>query len=122
MEHGIWGGFTHAIYTDYWTPENKDANYPRPTKYSMKNAQISDFWMVDGSYLRLKNVKLSYDIPQRVCDLINVRNINMFLSATNLLTFSKLNKYSIDAEMEGRSQESSFPQTSVTTLGLNINF
>lgn len=122
MEHGIWGGFTHEIYEDYWTPENTDAKYPRPTKYTMKNAQICDFWMVDGSYLRLKNIKLSYDIPQSLCDKVNVSKINVYVSATNLLTFSELNKLDIDAEMEGRSQESSFPQTSVTTLGVNINF
>ncbi|MDD4009497.1 MAG: TonB-dependent receptor, partial [Fermentimonas sp.] len=63
LEHGIWGGFTHKIWEDYWTPENKDAKYPRPTKYTMKNAQISDFSMLDGSYLRLKNIRLSYQVP-----------------------------------------------------------
>lgn len=122
MEHGIWGGFTHEIYSDYWTPANMGARYPRPTKYTMKNAQISDFWMVDGNYLRLKNIRLSYDIPQNITERINVGRINIYASATNLLTFSKLNKYNIDPEMEGRGQESSFPQTSVTTLGISINF
>src|SRR5690606_5027995 len=36
MEHGIWGGFTHKIYSDYWTPTNTGAAYPRPTKFTMK--------------------------------------------------------------------------------------
>ena len=121
-EHGIWGGFTHEIYADYWTPENTDAAYPRPTKYTMKNAQISDFWMVDGSYLRLKNIKLSYDLPQNICSRLKISNINVFVSATNLLTFAELNKYDIDPELVGRGPESSFPQTSVSTIGLNINF
>lgn len=122
LEHGIWGGFTHKIWEDYWTPENPNAKNPRPTKYTMKNAQISDFSILNGSYLRLKNIRLSYDIPQTLCDRINVSGINVYISATNLLTFSELNKYDIDPEMEGRGQESSFPQTSVTTIGLNINF
>lgn len=122
MEHGIWGGFTHKIYSDYWTPANTDARYPRPTKYTMKNAQISDFWMVNGSYLRLKNIRLSYAIPSAICEKIRVRGINVYTSATNLLTFAELNKYNIDPEMEGRGQESSFPQTSVTSFGLNITF
>lgn len=122
MEHGIWGGFTHEIYSDYWTPTNADARYPRPTKYTMKNAQISDFWMVDGNYLRLKNIRLSCELPLKWMERINVGGINVYASATNLLTFSELNKYNIDPEMEGRGQESSFPQTSVTTFGMNINF
>jgi len=121
-EHGIWGGFTHEVYTDYWTTENTDAEYPRPTKYTMKNAQISDRWMVNGSYLRLKNIRLSYDIPQSVCSRMKISGINVYLSATNLFTFADLNKYNIDPELVGRGPESSYPQTSVTSIGLNINF
>lgn len=122
LEHGIWGGFAHKVWSDYWTPEHTDAKYPRPTKYTMKNAQISDFSMLNGSYLRLKTLRLSYDIPKSFCNMMKIGSINVYVSATNLLTFSELNKYDIDPEMEGRSQESSFPQTSVTTVGLNINF
>jgi TonB-linked SusC/RagA family outer membrane protein len=121
-EHGIWGGFTHKVYTDYWTPENTDAEYPRPTKYTMKNAQISDRWMVNGAYLRLKNIRLSYDIPQNLCNRLKISGINVYVSATNLLTFAELNKYNIDPELVGRGPESSYPQTSVTSIGLNINF
>lgn len=122
LEHGIWGGFTHKVWSDYWTPENPNAKYPRPTKYTMKNAQISDFSMLNGSYLRLKNIRLSYDIPQKLCERIKLGAVNVYISTTNLLTFSELNKYNIDPEMIERGQESSFPQTSVTTIGLNINF
>lgn len=122
MEHGIWGGFTHQEYADYWTEQNTNARYPRPTKYTMKNAQISDFWMVNGSYLRLKNVRLSYDFPQSIYEKIKANGLSIYISSTNLLTFSKLNKYNIDPEMEGRGQEGSFPQTSVSTIGVNINF
>ena len=122
LEHGIWGGFTHKVWSDYWTPENPNAKYPRPTKLTMKNAQISDFSMLNGKYLRLKNIRLSYDIPKTICNRLNVGGVNVYVSATNLLTFSELNKYNIDAEMIGRGQESTFPQTSVTTVGLSINF
>ncbi len=122
LEHGIWGGFTHKVWADYWTPENPNAKYPRPTKYTMKNAQISDFSMLNGSYLRLKNIRLSYDIPKEWCEKIQVGAINVYVSSTNLLTFSELNKYNIDPEMIERGQESRFPQTSVTTIGLNVNF
>lgn len=122
LEHGIWGGFTHKVFTDYWTPENTDAEFPRPTKYTMKNVQISDRTMINGSYLRLKNIRLSYDIPKVICERIKIAGINVYASATNLLTFAKLNMYDIDPEQVGRGPESSYPQTSVTTLGLNINF
>ncbi len=122
LEMGIWGGFTHEVFEDYWTPDNTDAEFPRPTKYTMKNVQISDRTMVDGSYLRLKNIRLSYDIPKTFCSRLKVQGMNVYVSATNLLTFAELNKYDIDPEQIGRGPESSFPQTSVSTIGLNINF
>ena len=122
VQQGIWGGFTHKIFSDYWTPENPNAKYPRPTKMTLKNDVQSEFKILDGSYLRLKNIRLSYDIPKSFCSRLNISGINVYVSATNLLTFSKLNRYNIDPEMDGRNQESNFPQTSVTTLGLNINF
>ena len=122
MEHGIWGGFAHKEYLNYWTPDNPNAKYPRPTKLTMKNAQICDFWVLNGDYLRLKNIRLSYDIPKNLCTQLKVSGISVYVSATNLLTFSDLNRLNIDPEMEARGQESSFPQTTVTTIGLNINF
>jgi len=122
LEHGIWGGFTHKEWSDYWTTSHTDAKYPRPTKYTMKNAQISDFSILNGNYLRLKNIRLSYDIPKKICKQLNINSIGVYVSATNLLTFSELNKYNIDPEMIERGQEGRFPQTSVTTFGLNINF
>ena len=122
LEHGIWGGFCEKLYTDYWTPENTGAEFPRPTKYTMKNVQMSSRTVVDGSYLRLKNIRLSYDIPKNICDRIKIAYINVYVQATNLLTFAKLNMYYIDPEEVGRGVESSYPQTSVTTIGLNINF
>jgi len=122
LEMGIWGGFCHEVFEDYWTPENTDAQFPRPTKYTMKNVQISDRTMVDGSYLRLKNIRLSYDIPSKITDRVKINNMSVYVSATNLLTFAELNMYDIDPEILGRGPESSFPQTSVTTVGVNINF
>jgi TonB-linked SusC/RagA family outer membrane protein len=112
LEMGIWNGFTHEIYTDYWTESNRDAEFPRPTKFTMKNVQVSDRTMVDGSYLRLKTARISY----------NLSNATIYLTSTNVMTFSQLNKFDIDPEQEGRGPEAFLPQTSVSTIGLNVTF
>ena len=122
LEMGIWNGFTHEIYTDYWTEDNRSAEFPRPTKFTMKNVQVSDRTMVDGSYLRLKTVRLSYNFPQVAIAKLKMTSLTVYLSSTNLLTFSELNRFNIDPEQEGRSPEAGLPQTSVTTIGVNINF
>jgi hypothetical protein len=51
----------------------------------MKNAAFSTRWIEDGSYIRLKNITLSYKIPER---FLVFRNAEFFISGTNLITFS----------------------------------
>ncbi len=122
LEMGIWNGFTHKIYTDYWSEDNPNARFPRPTKFTMKNVQVSDRTMLDGSYLRLKTVRLSYRFPASMISDLKLSGLTIYATTTNLLTFSELNDFNIDPEQEGRGPESGLPQSSVTTLGINVNF
>ncbi|MDR1724255.1 MAG: TonB-dependent receptor [Tannerella sp.] len=123
MQMGIWGGFTHEIFTDnYWTPGNPDARFPRPTKYEVRNTQLSDRNIQDGSYLRLKSAQLSYRIPSFITDKARIGTTSIYLSGTNFLTFSKLNEWDVDPESDNRDPEWNYPQTSVISVGLSINF
>jgi len=123
MQEGIWGGFTSKIFTNnYWTPENPNARFPRPLKYSVQNTQLSDRNIQNGDYLRLKNVQLTYQIPHYLTKKVGIDRVNVFVSGTNLLTFSKLNEWGVDPESTGRDAEYNYPQTSITTFGLNIQF
>ena len=119
-EMGNQEGFTHKIYTNnYWTPEHPDAEFPRPTKYSLLNIESADRMLIDGSYLRLKNVQLQYDLPSTLLDGTFIRKVNVYVSGTNLLTFSKLNRWNLDPETPpGRANY--YPQTALYTLGLKV--
>jgi TonB-linked SusC/RagA family outer membrane protein len=118
MQMGIWGGFTHEIFTDnYWTPENPDARFPRPEKFTVRNTQLSDRSIQDGSYLRLKNAQLMYQIPYG-----RLESMSIYISGTNLLTFSRLNEWNVDPESDNRDPEFGFPSTSIYSIGVNINF
>ena len=67
-EMGNQEGFTHEIYTNnYWTPEHTDARFPRPVKYDLRNVATSDRLVLNGSYLRLKNVQLAYNMCRTGC-------------------------------------------------------
>ncbi|WP_162343684.1 SusC/RagA family TonB-linked outer membrane protein [Cyclobacterium salsum] len=114
--------FTHAIYTDnYWTPENTNAEFPRPIKGDGRNFQTSDTQLIDASYLRLKNIVLGYNLPAMIIDKLSVERIRLFLGATNLLTFSELNRWDLDPEIpSGRGQY--YPQVSMYSLGANVRF
>ncbi|MDR0815185.1 MAG: TonB-dependent receptor [Bacteroidales bacterium] len=122
-EMGNQEGFAHKIYEgNYWTPDNTNARFPRPVKFDLKNVSSSDRMIIDGSYLRLKNLQIAYNLPlQRWLNTDVVKKLKIYASATNLLTFSKLNEWNLDPEVEsGRAQY--FPQTSLYTIGLNLQF
>jgi TonB-linked SusC/RagA family outer membrane protein len=76
-----------------WTPNNMDTDIPRAISGDPNgNARVSDRFIEDGSYLRLKNVNIGYTIPYNIFSSssggIPVR-IRIYVSATNLLTFTK---------------------------------
>lgn len=121
-EMGNQEGFTHEIYTNnYWTPENTDARFPRPTKFNLLNIQSSDRMLINGSYLRLKNVQLQYSIPSEILAPTFIKSVKCYVSGTNLLTISKLNEWNLDPETPpGRANY--YPQTSLYTFGLKLGF
>jgi len=121
-EQGNYEGFTPSIITgNYWTPENRNARFPRPTKLDLRNQASTDRMVLDGSYLRLKNIQLGYRLPASVAQKISISGINVYLSATNLLTFSKLNDFKLDPESLSGWQNY-YPQISLFTFGLNATF
>lgn len=122
-EMGIWGSFAHKIVTDnYWTPENRNARFPRPLKFNNRNINMAERDLIDGSYLRLKNVQLQYQLSQSVVKKMGVQAINIYAATTNLLTFSKLNDFNVDPETVPGGRTEAYPQTTLTTIGLNVKF
>ena len=70
---------------DSWTPTNTDTDIPRAR---LRGKQITSRFVEDGSYLRLKNIALGYNLPQEVTDRIGMDNVRFSISGQNLLTFT----------------------------------
>lgn len=121
IEMGIWGGFTHELIAgNYWTPENPDARFSRPLKYDLRNFVMSDRDLMNGSYLRLKNIQLMYQLPTQLTGKIGIKRASIYIATTNLLTFSALNEWNVDPETVPGGRTEQYPQTAVSTIGLNI--
>lgn len=121
-ENGNNEGFVPAMISkDYWTPENTDARFPRPLKRDLFNMYTSDRLIVNGDYLRLKNVQLLYTLPKELVSKARMVNANIYVSASNLLTFSKLKEWGLDPEVSS-GRATYYPQVSVWTIGANIQF
>lgn len=120
-ENGSWEGFALDIGKDYWTAENPNAKFPRPQKQTNKNLNPSDFWVVNASYLRLKNFQFGYSIPSNIIEKINIRNLRAFIGGTNLLSLSKLNEWGTDAEtITGRTDY--YQPVKTYSFGFNVEF
>ncbi len=122
VEMGNFEAVVHKIYTNnYWTPENPNARFPRPTKFDLRNQQNIDRWVLDASYLRFKNIQIMYQIPDKIINKLRVNSMNVYVSGTNLITFSKLNEWNVDPELV-TGYADYYPQVSLISFGVNIQF
>lgn len=77
-------------YDDMWTPENPNGGLPQVRGTDLTDAiQKSGRHIYDASFLRLKNIRLNYDLPSKWVKPIGLENVRMYAIGTNLLTFSK---------------------------------
>jgi TonB-linked SusC/RagA family outer membrane protein len=121
-EQGNFEGFTPDIYTNnFWTPETPNARFPRPTKQDLRNQASTDRMIVDASYFRVKNIQLAYQLPASLTRSVSIERASVFVSGTNLITFSKLNEWNLDPESTSGWQNY-YPQTSMYTVGVNLQF
>ena len=110
--------------TNRWTAEGQVTDVPRASFGDPhQNARFSDRWIEDGSYLRLKNITLSYNIPIASTYL---QGITVWGSANNLFTLTKYlvsdPEFSVDNNVLTRGIDRGLlPQSTNFTLGLKIN-
>lgn len=90
--------YSYVIYQhqlDFWTPTNPDAKWPRlvaPGSASSNNnwgKAGTDIYLLDGAYLRVKNIQLGYTLPKQLTSRVGVQKLRVSLNAQNLLTLSK---------------------------------
>lgn len=107
-------------HLDYWTPDNPDASYPRvmPNTEGNFNYDHSDYWKINGGYLRMKNLQVGYKLPQSALLAVGLRYMRVFFSATNLFT--------IDNFVPGYDPETesafTYPLAKTYSFGLNVEF
>jgi TonB-linked SusC/RagA family outer membrane protein len=111
---------------DYYRPGNETSNVPAFTKTYQPFTQSSRF-MENGSFVRLKNVSLSYNVPTAFVH--NKGTIRVFFSATNLLTITKYKGPDPESSNVGSNLDTamgidygSYPNSKNYTLGLNLGF
>jgi hypothetical protein len=118
-----WANIPNIIDGNYWSKynteeQNKDVFYPRLTySNASSNYVMSDYWLFNGRYIRLKNITIGYRLPNSFCEKIKINNARLYVSGNDIVT---LNKYPKGWDPETGSN--SYPITSYYSFGFNINF
>ncbi|GHV65538.1 SusC/RagA family TonB-linked outer membrane protein [Bacteroidia bacterium] len=110
-----------AYADNHWSEDNRNlhALWPRLSDQMVNNnTQTSTWFMRNGSFLRLKSAELGYTVPERVTNKIKMRAFRVYISGTNLLTFSHFKLW--DPEMAGNGL--GYPIQRVYNLGLQFTF
>ncbi|WP_420317991.1 SusC/RagA family TonB-linked outer membrane protein [Ekhidna sp.] len=102
------------VLLDRWTPSNTDGKFPRVVQGDPNdNDRNSSFFVEDGSYVRLKTLRLSYNLPQSILSDMFLSNVTFFAQGTNLLTITDYS--GVDPEVN------TFGQNNSTALGVDNN-
>ncbi|WP_027126163.1 SusC/RagA family TonB-linked outer membrane protein [Gelidibacter mesophilus] len=116
--NGDSGSTPQKFHSDYWTPSNPNAYYPRPTPEPGNNLQPSDYWNFDASYLRVKYIQLGYTFKEGLLSPVGIKSGRIYVNAQNPFTFTS--QKVTDPENLGGS--STYPLIKVLTLGINAKF
>ncbi len=122
-ESGEVGNFFSSWADNRWSPNNPNGTFPRVdvrTSSSINEGLFrNDFWLVDTSFLRLKNVELGYNFPENIISVVGLKSARLYVSGFNLVTFTNAE----DVDPEGDAGNGQFyPQQKIYNIGVNINF
>jgi hypothetical protein len=113
-------------WRDAWTPENPSNELPAMFVSGWRGVSAysnSTFFLMDASYLRLKNVMLSYSFPYSIIDNIRFKELTLFVSGDNLLTFTDFEGSDPERHLSHQSDVySQFPQARIINFGLTAKF
>lgn len=102
-----------------WTSDNPSTSVPKAYSSSNYSNYVDSRYVEDGSYFRLKNITLTYQLPVRLKKDPGAR-FKVFASATNLFTITSYDGY--DPEVAGGIDAGAYPTARTFTLGVNLHF
>ena len=96
-----------------WTPETPNSRFPRVWTGTSTNTVLSDVWLSDASYFRIKTLQLGYNIPKLGKHL---RNARIYVNAQDAITFTKWE----GLEPERNGGNGNYPRMATYSVGINV--
>lgn len=107
-----------------WTGEGTSNKYPRLALGHATNWQVSDLYVHDGSYLRIKNLTLGYTLPTNLTKKFFVSRLRFYVMAENLVTWTKYHGFDPEISSGATSlgiDRGVYPQARTWTVGVNLS-
>jgi TonB-linked SusC/RagA family outer membrane protein len=117
------GGNTIAVF-----PENRGSTNPRLDPLNANNnfGRVSDFYIEDGSYLRLKNIQIGLTLPEKWLNMGGIEQFRIYVGGKNLLTFTKYSgmdpEVPIYEPLTAGIDKAAYPQARIFLAGVNLKF
>ena len=117
-------GTNQSIYAlDYWKQPGDTGVNPRPVAGNTTESYSfgSDRWLEDGSYIRLKDITLSYQLPQNALEKIKLQGLKFYVSGLNLYTFHDVSYWDPERGVTGIGA-GIYPMTKTIVGGIEVTF
>jgi len=126
-QQGVYEYITQGTYFDYhksaWTPERyaegAEISYPALSTHSTTNHVANDFFVMDRSFMRLKNLEVAYTLPSNALSMIGLNAVRIYVGGQNLFTWDKLRMGHLDPE---NNDPLGYPVTKMINFGFNASF
>ncbi len=109
-----------------WTPTNTDTDIPALSLTDDNNeARFSTYYVENGSYMKMKYLKLSYSLPKNLIKKIGATNLDVYGQVENVFTITKykgLDPEILPGEYGARIDNGAYPRPRTFTIGLNLQF
>jgi TonB-linked SusC/RagA family outer membrane protein len=107
---------------DRWTGEGSSNTMPRPVfNDPNKNARVSNRFIEDGSYLKIKNITFGYNLPRGILQKAKISSAKIYASCQNLVTFTRYTGFDPEVPSSG-IDFNVYPVTRTLSAGINVTF
>ncbi|QHW01579.1 SusC/RagA family TonB-linked outer membrane protein [Spirosoma endbachense] len=127
IDYGFGLNMPREVYLNHWSTSNPNAKYPIIS--NSVNARVSNRYIEDGSFVRLKNIQLAYNFPLQNWGVKWVRTVQLYASGQNLLTLTKYSWWDPEVNSKGDANSTtqgvdsySYPVAKTITFGLRAGF
>jgi len=113
-------------FLNRWTGEGSTNSFPRVTTGATNNTLFSDFYVEDGSFVRLQNVQVGYTLSPEISEKWGVNKLRLYVSASNLVTLTEYSGYDPTAStgepIGGGIDYGFYPNPRTYLIGMNLKF